>query len=171
MICLVVVLAAVIGMIVYTSVKPKSTETEMSSTEHKEVLDSAKICATSYDIDMKLDTKEERLEQTVFMDIKNESGDEDFSSLYIRYYPNGYIDALMKERPEIEEENKGKSSAVTSVTWKGSEEQLKITYDQDDTLIKVDLGADPLKAGETRTLEVSAWTDLPVCDYRFGVFN
>ena len=171
MICLVVVLAAVIGLLVYTSVKPKSTETEMSSTEHKEVLDSAKICATSYDIDMKLDTKEERLEQTVFMDIENKSGDEDFSSLYIRYYPNGYIDALMKERPEIEEENKGKSSAVTSVTWKGSEEQLKITYDQDDTLIKVDLGADPLKAGETRTLEVSAWTDLPVCDYRFGVFK
>ncbi len=41
------------------------------------------------------------------MDIINKSGDEDFSSLYIRYYPNGYIGALMKENPEIKEENEG----------------------------------------------------------------
>ena len=171
MICIAVLLAVVMGLVVYTSVKPKSPETEVSSTENTAAVDSAKICAVSYDIDLKLDPKKERVEQTVFMDVANKSGDEEFSSLYFRYYPNGYIDALVKENPEIKEENKGKSSAVTSVTWKGSEEQLKLTYDQDDTLIKVDLGEDPLKAGETRTLQVSAWTDLPVCNYRFGVFK
>jgi hypothetical protein len=36
---------------------------------------------------MKLDTEKERLEQTVFMDIVNKSGDEDFSSLYIQNMP------------------------------------------------------------------------------------
>ena len=170
-ICISVLLAAVIGLVVYTSVKPKTPGAEENSTENKAAADSATVCTLSYDMDLKLDTEKERLEQTVFMDIANNSSDEDFSSLYIRYYPNGYIDAILKEMPETIEENEGRSSAITSVTWKGSEEQLKLTYDQDDTLIKVDLEADPLKAGETRTLQVNAWTDLPVCDYRFGVYK
>ena len=103
MICIAVLLAVVMGLVVYTSVKPKSPETEVSSTENTAAVDSAKICAVSYDIDLKLDPKKERVEQTVFMDIANKSGDEEFSSLYIRYYPNGYIDALVKENPEIKE--------------------------------------------------------------------
>ena len=150
-VCIAVLLAAVMGLAVYSSVRLKSPGTEDNNADNKAAVNSATIRALSYDIDLKLDTEKERVEQTVFMDIINKSGDEDFSSLYIRYYPNGYIDALMKENPEIKGENEGRSSAVTSVTWKGSEEQLKITYDQDDTLIKVDLGADPLKAGETVT--------------------
>ena len=170
-ICISVLLAAVIGLVVYTSVKPKTPGAEENSTENKAAADSATVCTLSYDMDLKLDTEKERLEQTVFMDIANNSSDEDFHSLYIRYYPNGYIDAILKEMPEAIEENEGRSSAITSVTWKGSEEQLKLTYDQDDTLIKVDLEADPLKAGETRTLQVNAWTDLPICDYRFGVYK
>ena len=170
-ICIAVLLAAVMGLAVYSSVRLKSPGTEDNNADNKAAVDSATVCALSYDIDLKLDTEKERMEQTVFMDIINKSDDEDFSSLYIRYYPNGYIGALMKENPEIKEENEGRSSAVTSVTWKGSDEQLKITYDQDDTLIKVDLESDPLKAGETRTLQVNAWTDLPVCDYRFGVYK
>ena len=169
--CISVLLAAVIGLVVYTSVKPKTPGAEENSTENKAAADSATVCTLSYDMDLKLDTEKERLEQTVFMDIANNSSNEDFSSLYIRYYPNGYIDAILKEMPETIEENEGRSSAITSVTWKGSEEQLKLTYDQDDTLIKVDLEDDPLKAGETRTLQVSAWTDMPVCDYRFGVYK
>ena len=117
-ICIAVLLAAVIGLAVYTSTRLKSPVTEENSVENNAAVDSAAIRALSYDIDLKLDTEKERLEQTVFMDIANKSGDEDFSSLYIRYYPNGYIDALMKENPEIKEENEGRSSAVTSVTWK-----------------------------------------------------
>ena len=112
MICIAVLLAVVMGLVVYTSVKPKSPETEVSSTENTAAVDSAKICAVSYDIDLKLDPKKERVEQTVFMDIANKSGDEEFSSLYIRYYPNGYIDALVKENPEIKEENEGSKTTV-----------------------------------------------------------
>ena len=104
-ICIAVLLAAVIGLAVYSSVRPKSPGTEYNHADNKAAIDSATVCALSYDIDLKLDTEKERMEQTVFMDIINKSGDEDFSSLYIRYYPNGYIGALMKENPEIKEEN------------------------------------------------------------------
>ncbi|MBR3200866.1 MAG: hypothetical protein IKG17_05985 [Mogibacterium sp.] len=86
-ICIAVLLAAVIGLTVYTSTRLKSPVTEEISVENNAAVDSAAIRALSYDIDMKLDTEKERLEQTVFMDIVNKSGDEDFSSLYIQNMP------------------------------------------------------------------------------------
>ncbi len=103
-ICIAVLLAAIIGLAVYSSVRPKSPGTEDNNADNKAAIDFATVCALSYDIDLKLDAEKERMEQTVFMDIINKNGDEDFSSLYIRYYPNGYIDALIKENPEIKEE-------------------------------------------------------------------
>ena len=86
-ICIAVLLAAVIGLTVYASTRLKSPVTEEISVENNAAVDSAAIRALSYDIDMKLDTEKERLEQTVFMDIVNKSGDEDFSSLYIQNMP------------------------------------------------------------------------------------
>ena len=136
-ICIAVLLAAVIGVAVYIIVKNNRRE-------NKEADSVAAISAFSYDIDLKLDTEKERLEQTVLMEIANRS-DDDFSSLYIRYYPNGYIGFILEEIPEERETNEGRSSGVTSVTWKGSEKELKLTYDLDDTLIKVDLEEDAVK--------------------------
>ena len=65
-ICISVLLAAVIGLVVYTSVKPKTPGAEENSTENKAAADSATVCTLSYDMDLKLDTEKERLEQTVF---------------------------------------------------------------------------------------------------------
>ena len=56
-ICIAVLLAAVMGLAVYTSARLKSPGTEANSTENKAAVDSAAVCALSYDIDLKLDTE------------------------------------------------------------------------------------------------------------------
>ena len=49
-ICIAVLLAAVMGLAVYSSVRLKPSGTEENSTENKAAVDSATVCALSYDI-------------------------------------------------------------------------------------------------------------------------
>lgn len=137
--------------------------------------DDATVSAISYDIDLKLDTEKDRMEQTVRMEIRNNSDKEDVSALYLRCYPNGalleqmfFFDILTN--PEAKALNEGKSAAITSVMFEGSEEELVLEYFQANSLVRVDLKDRPIKAGETAVLQLKAWADLPVCSLRYGKY-
>lgn len=44
-------------------------------------------------MELKLDTENDRLDEVVKMELKN-NGDNDVDTLYLRYYPNGYVPFL-----------------------------------------------------------------------------
>ena len=66
------------------------------------------VIATAYDISLKLDTQDDRLYEQVGIDILNDT-DEAVDTVYLRYYPMGYVGYLTEARPNSAEANKDKN--------------------------------------------------------------
>ena len=98
----------------------QSQPTDTSTQETASTDQVASVRASAYDIQISLDTDGNRMEQVVEMIINND-GNKDLDALYLRYYPYGYVPYLIQISPE---NNEGKSAAITSVTLKGSSDQL-----------------------------------------------
>ena len=110
------------------------------------------VRAVTYDIELSLDTDKNRLEQAVVMNINN-GCDKDLDAVFLRYYPYGYVPYLVQEHPEG---NEGASAAITSVTREGNIDELPFESAADDnTVVKVDLSSNPLKAEEIPSLLIT----------------
>ena len=129
--------------------------------------DGVNVSVLSYDMELKLDTENDRLNEAVRMELKN-NGDSNVDTVYLRYYPNGYVPFLKGSFPD---ENKGKklSSEITSVAIAGTGRNLPLAYDWDGTLVKVSLDGEGIPVGGTIELEVNAWTNIPAGNSRFGL--
>lgn len=128
--------------------------------------DDANVSPVSYDMELKLDTENDRLDELVSIELKN-NGKTDVDTVYLRFYPNGYVPFLMSGFPD---ENKGRkmSSEITSVVIAGADKELPLEYDWDNTSVKVSMDGESIPAGGSLKLEVRAWTDLPAGSARFG---
>lgn len=124
------------------------------------------VHATRYDIALKLNPEKDHLEQAVRMELRNDSS-AGADCVYLRYYPNGYVPYLVMATRNPE--NEGKTAGISSVALDGVDGELPLTYDQENTSVRVDLSQHPIGTGESAVLTVKAWTDLPVCNERFGV--
>lgn len=124
------------------------------------------VSEVSYDMELKLDTENDSLDEFVIMELKN-NGSTEVDTVYLRFYPNGYV-PYVKEG--FSDENKGKnlSSEITSVAIAGTEKNLPIQYELDDTSVKVSLDGESIPAGGSLKLEVRTRTSLPEGRARFG---
>lgn len=126
------------------------------------------VIATSYDISLKLDTQDDRLYEQVGIDILNDT-DEAVDTVYLRYYPMGYVGYLTEARPSSAEANKDKKAEVRSVRLEGTGKELPLEYLMDNTVIKIDCSGDAIEPGESGKILVDAWTDIPDVHDRFGM--
>ena len=129
--------------------------------------DGVNISALSYDMELKLDTENDRLDEVVKMELKN-NGDNDVDTLYLRYYPNGYVPFLKDSFPE-ENKDKKLSSKLMSVVIAGTDKTLPLEYDWNDTSVKVSLNDEVIPAGGSLELVINAWTSIPNGNSRFEI--
>ena len=129
--------------------------------------DGINVSVLTYDMDLKLDTENDLLDEVVRMELKN-NGSSDVDTVYLRYYPNGYVPFLKASFPD---ENKGinLASEITSVVIAGTDKKLSLEYGWDNTSVKVSLDGESIPAGGTMELVVNAWTNIPSGTSRFGL--
>ena len=128
------------------------------------------VTADFYDLHLKLDTENDRLTETVSMDIQNNT-DSVVDTVYIRYNPLGYFGYLNEAKPYAADANKNKKAEITGIKFEGADQELTAEYLLDDTSVKISLAADAMEPGEKRTLVVDAWTDIPDDEDRFGILR
>ena len=106
------------------------------------------VSPVSYDMELKLDTENDRLDELASMELKN-NGSTEVDTIYLRFYPNGYVPYMMSW---FQDENKDKkmSSGITSVVIEGTEKELSLEYDWDDTPIKVSLNGECFQRSRRR---------------------
>ena len=126
--------------------------------------------APSYDLNLKIDTENDRITEAVRIDIQNNT-DVPVDSVYLRYYPMGYFGYLCEKEPDAAEANKDKKAEITGIRFDGTDEELSAEYFMDDTSVKVNLAETAMQPGEKRTLVIEAWTDIPDAAQRFGMIR
>ena len=57
------------------------------------IVEDVNVSAVSYDMELKLDTENDRLDEIVRMELKN-NGSNAVDTVYLRFYPNGYVPYL-----------------------------------------------------------------------------
>ncbi len=126
--------------------------------------------APSYDLNLKIDTENDRITEEVRIDIQNNT-DVPVDSVYLRFYPMGYFGYLCEKEPDAAEANKDKKAEITGIRFDGTDEELSAEYFMDDTSVKVNLAETAMQPGEKRTLVIEAWTDIPDAPQRFGMIR
>ena len=125
-----------------------------------------RIDAVSYHMNLKLDTKKDRLYETVTVRVKNHT-DKYVSRLCLR----NMNPALLKIAKNTDyAANKGKKSRLLSVTRIGSKKKLKIMAKQGRTVLYVNLGKkEGIRPGQSGTFTIRMWTDIPDRQDRFSI--
>ena len=122
--------------------------------------------AVSYQMKLKLDTKNNVLKETVTIRVKNGTG-KTLHKLCLRDMTPG---ALAYAMTYYDTENKSLKSKISSVTLKGSSKKLKISRSKEKTVVWVDLGKKgAIRPGKTGSIVVRMKTDIPDRQDRFGV--
>ncbi len=124
-----------------------------------------KVNALSYDLSLKLDTKNDRLSETVTIKVKNNT-DKTISTLCLR----DMTPAIHKfNRKNYSEGNEKKTSKITYVRLPKSKNNLKVRYKKDKSVLYVSLGKKGrIKPGKTGEVVVRMKTDIPYRNDRFG---
>ncbi len=123
------------------------------------------VDAISYNMNLTLNTSKNSLSENVIIKFKNNT-DKTVRKIYLRDMTPGILKYDMKNYGES---NKDLSTAIKSVTLKGSKKKLNITYKRNKTVLIVDLGKKgSLKPGETGEVKVRMKTDIPNREDRFG---
>lgn len=155
-VCIIGVMAAVFCVAKMTGGQP----------ERVNLASENRIDALSYQMDLTLDPETDSLDQIVTMEVQNNTA-EPVSELCIRDMTPA---ALAYARENYAEENKDISCELISVTLKDSDDQLDVTYKDDNTSLYVDLGKDQaVQPGETVALTVKVKTDFPERADRFAL--
>ena len=124
-----------------------------------------KIDAVSYRMKLKLDTKKDRLYETVTVKVKNNTK-KTVSTLCLRDMTPA---KLKYDGDNYGTQNKKKRSKVLSVTLAGKKKKLKVTYKQGNSVLYVKLGSKgKIKPGKTKSVTIRMWTDIPDRQDRFG---
>ena len=124
-----------------------------------------RIDALSYKMNLRLDTKKDRLYETVSMRIKNKTNRK-VRTLYLRNMSAG---ALQYAKEYYAEEGNGnKKSRISRVSCENK--TLAYTTKKGGSTLKVRLGKkQTLKPGQCRTIVVRMYTDIPNRQDRFAV--
>ena len=126
------------------------------------------VTPTSYDMKLKLDTQDDRLNEQVSISVLNKT-DAPVDTVYLRYYPMGYAGYLIEALPNSAEANKDKEAKIESIRLEGLDKELPVEYLMDNTVIKIDFSGDVIEPGESEKILVDAWTDIPDTHDRFGM--
>lgn len=106
--------------------------------------------APSYDLNLKIDTENDRITEVVRIDIQNNT-DVSVDSVYLRYYPMGYFGYLCEARPDVAEANKDKKAEITAIRFDGTDKDLSAEYFMDEDTFEtqgVTIRSYYLKAGK-----------------------
>ena len=128
------------------------------------------LLPVAYDVELSLDTEKDRLTEHVAIQVRND-GDKEASAAYLRFNPLGYFAHDEKQRPDEAEVNKGKSAAIGSVAIEGASDALPLEYAMAGTAVRTELGDAAVAPGQTATIVVEAWTDIPEGQERFGLYK
>ncbi len=123
------------------------------------------VDAVSYTMTLRLDTKKDRLYETVRIKVRNET-DQKVGTLYLR---DMSVPALKYAKDNYRSEgNSGKRSKVLAVTHKGR--KLSVTKEKKGSVLKVKLGgSSAIDPGKNRVITVKMYTDIPNRQDRFAV--
>ena len=122
------------------------------------------IDAVSYKMNLRLDTENDSLKETVTIKVRNNTN-KTVKELVIR----DMTPAILKYDKSIEPDaNKGKKTKITSIRLKGSKKDLKFKCTKGKTVLRVKLGkAGAIAPGETGSIVVRMKTDIPERQDRF----
>lgn len=123
-----------------------------------------RVDALSYVMELKLDAENDRLSETVTLELKNDT-DSPLTEICLR----DMTPALLKYAAEhhADEGNEGKGSELLFVRQRGAAEP-RVSRELDGTLLRVAL-ASAVPAGATAEIEIGLQTDIPNRQDRFGV--
>ena len=122
---------------------------------YEKIDSSPAVEAPSYDLNLKIDTENDRITEVVRIDIQNNTN-VPVDSVYLRYYPMGYFDYLCETHPDVSGANKDKKAEITGIRFDGADKELSAEYYLDNTSVKVNLADAAMQPGESRTLVVEA---------------
>lgn len=167
---LICAIAAVVALFLITKSSSDAPESapEINSEQLENVADKKekKIDALSYQMNLVLDTEADSLNEVVTMEIQNNT-DEAVSELCIRDMNPAF---LKYARENYEETNAGKKSEITSISFKDSNEQLNVRYEDDNSTLYVELGQhNLLEPGDTVAITLKLKTDIPERADRYAV--
>ena len=128
------------------------------------------LVPVAYEIELSLDTEVDRLTEHVVVQVRND-GDKDANAAYLRFNPLGYFAYAEQARPDDAEANMGKSAAIDSITIEGASDALPLEYAMEGTAVRADLDASTIAPGQTATIVIDAWTDIPESEKRFGLYK
>ena len=147
----------------------KSSKKQDKSSEKKEDFKKEplekKIDATSYEMDLSLDTKNKLLKETVSINITNNT-DKTVNKLCIR---DMTPEILKFCEINYKENNKDLNSEIISIKLTHSDESLDYSFGKNKSIIYIKLDKDnELKAGEDTSISIQMNTDIPNRGDRFG---
>ena len=108
-------------------------QVEVSRT-YDQIDPSPAVIPTFYDINLKLDTQDDRLYVQVGISILNNT-DASVDTVYLRYYPMGYTGYLIEALPNSAEANKDKAAKIESIRLEGLDQELPLEYLMDILLL------------------------------------
>lgn len=151
-------------LIVFSTITLLFTFTVLASSIHAEASDTGNVDALSYKMNLRLDTKNNRLHETVTITFKNNTN-KALSEIYIRDMTAPALKYANKEYPET---NKNKKSKIKSIRLKSKKKNLKFKYKKSKSVLVVRLSK-KVKPGKTCSVVVRMCTDIPNRQDRFGV--
>ncbi len=86
---------------------------------YEKVDPSPAVTADFYDLRLKLDTENDRLTETVSMDLQNNT-DNVVDTVYLRYNPLGYFEYLCEAKPAAADANKDKKAEITGIKFEAA---------------------------------------------------
>ena len=151
-----------------SAVMPVVTEDDTAFAEHAATEQA--LLPVAYDVELSLDTEKDRLTEHVAIQVRND-GDKEANVAYLRFNPLGYFAYDEKQRPNEAAVNKGKSAAIGSVAIEGASDALPLEYAMEGTAVRAELGDAAVAPGQTATIVIEAWTDIPEGQERFGLYK
>ncbi len=124
-----------------------------------------RVDALSYKMNLKLDVKNNSLNETVTIRFRNGT-DSTLRKIYLRDMTPAILRYDMKNYPD---DNKGLKTNIDAVTLKGSSKKLALTYKKRKSAVLVDLGKKgKVKPGKIGIVRVKLKTEIPNRKDRFG---
>lgn len=163
-----VMCAAVALSVIGTScsgVKSDSASEPNPETSSAVIKSEPKICiaAEKYTMDITLDTNKNSLDEKIKVSVRNDTN-EPVSVLYFRNMADSVLEHFRNEEdPGV---NENKKSEIKSVTI-GKSDKAKVQYEEDKSVFFVKLKK-PISPSERVTVSISAKTDIPKTNHRFG---
>ncbi len=126
----------------------------------------AGVHAYKYNMSVRLDTRKDRLYETVTVYVRNDTG-KTLKRIGIRNMAHAIIKLSAKKNANGAI-NKKKYSRITSAVNVKTGKRIPLKYKKDKTVLYGNIAKTPLKPGKTIVLRLKCTTDVPRNDDRFG---